>query len=147
MPGTLTVQLGGDTEVDISQWKTWAWSPSAAPATERAAGIAMVDPQVRTAATSVLAENGLRLVPRDKADAWLDYAIDAQRVAAPDGSGGLDVEIEGTLMIKMRDSHTDRIGWLGTATGIPQDVATLEERQALATRVTTRLLKYFPRRK
>jgi len=142
----LAVELDGDRSVDISKWRTWSWSPAAASAIDRAAGIAMVDAQVRRATASTLAEKGLRLVPRDQADAWLDYAIDVQRVGRPDGAGGLDMENHGTLMIKMRDTRTDRIGWLGTATGIPRDMDTLEERRATATRVTHRLLKHYPKR-
>ncbi len=143
----LKVQLGGNRDVNITQWKTWSWAPNALPASERASGIALIDGQIRTTTASVLAEKGLRMVPSRQADAWLDYALDVQRIGRPDGDGGFDVATHGTLMIKMRDAKSDRIGWLGTASGIPRDMETLQDRQALAKRVTRRLLRHFPDRR
>jgi hypothetical protein len=124
----------------------WAWSPASAPAAERASGIAFMEPQIRIAVASVPAEKGLRPTRTDAADAWLDYAINLQRIARPDGTGSFDVETHGTLMIEMRGVKTGRIGWLGTATGIPKETETLPERRATATRVTRRLLDHFPDR-
>lgn len=152
----ITVSADFDPEVDFQTYRTYAWGPADALPTgdPRLDNNPFFDDRMRGAVDGELAERGLTVAPATEADLVVHYhisireRIDVVTVDREYGyEPGYDTAVrewqEGTLMVDLVDTRTNRVIWRGWA---QSDMAgVIDDRDALAERIRKACDKLFTR--